>query len=593
MARNWRARRIEWGNRLAVWRAGHATAPAAFIAPPEPFFIGHYGLGQRMADGEWALGDTILRTRDPWEIAAPSVRFSRALHGFGWLDHLAAVGDARAVAAAQHGLDGWISRFGRGAGPGWEAQVTGRRATRWIMHAAILTAGRSATAEPALRAALGQQARYLGRRWHMASPGLPRIEALTGLITAALWLEGLEGLLPGAVAGLAQAAARDIDAGGAIPSRNPEELLEIFTHLVWAASTMIATEREPPMAAIDALDRIAPVLRFLRHADGGLARFHGGEAGLPGQYERAFTLYGQPPLLPAGREQRNEAMGYARLQGGRTSLIADVAPPPTGPDGVLAQASTLAFQLTSNRRPVIVSCGAAPIFGPAWERAGRTTEAHSTLSIDAMPSALFDHHPADQTERLIAGPQTVSLLRSDDGDGATLLLSHDGWVSSMGLTHSRGLALSADGRVLLGEDRLAALSATDRRRFSAALGAGRGRAIGYALRFHLHPEAEASAERPGHEITIRLRSGEVWLFRYEGAGRMVLEPSDYLDATWPEPRPAQQIVIHAAIDGVASQINWTLAKAQDTPLAIRDIGRDDDLALPPDALTPFGPPGRA
>jgi uncharacterized heparinase superfamily protein len=167
-------------------------------------------------------------------------------------------------------------------------------------------------------------------------------------------------------------------------------------------------------------------------------------------------------------------------------------------------------------------------------------------------------------------------------------MDHDGWLASHGLTHSRGLALGADGRTLFGEDRLAALSPIDRRRFNEALGAGRGRAIGYALRFHLHPDAEASADRPGHEISIRLRSGERWVFNFDGPGRLALEPTDYLDATWPEPRPAQQIVIHAAIAGAASQINWTLAKAQDTPRAIRDIGRDDDLALPPDARDPEG-----
>lgn len=590
MAQNWRARRIGWGHRLAAWRAGRGSVPGRFIAPPEPFFIGHYGMGQRLIRGELALGDARVATDDPWAVPAPSARFAQALHGFGWLDHLAAVGDAAAGRLAQRWVDGWIARFGRGAGPGWEPQLTGRRLTRWIMHAGLLTAGRQAQAEPPLRATLGRQTRFLARRWHLAAPGLPRIEALTGLITATLWLDGLEDLLPPAAAGLGVAAAQDVDAEGGIASRNPEELLEVFTHLAWAASTMIAADREPPGAIIDALDRMAPVLRYLRHADGGLARFHGGEAGLPGQLERALTLYGQPPLALAGPEARGDAMGYARLWSGRTSLIADAAPPPTGAAGLQAQASTLAFELTSNRRPLIVSCGAAAVFGPAWERAGRLTECHSTLSLDGVASARFVPAPEAGTERLVAGPQTVTLHRHRDAEGTTLLLSHDGWLASHGLTHSRGLALSADGRVLLGEDRLAALAPADRRRFNAALGAGRGRGMGYALRFHLHPEAEAASERAEHGVSIRLRSGEVWQFSYEGPGRMVLEPSDYLDPSWPIPRPAQQIVIHAAMEGFASQINWTLAKAQDTPQAIRDIGRDDALALPPDALAPTGAP---
>ena len=587
MTGNWRARRIRWGHRWAAWRAGHGPVPGRLAADPVPFFIGHYGLGQRLARGEFALRAARLTAPDPWEIAAPSTRFAQALHGFGWLDHLAAVGDAAAMRAAQRGVDGWIARFGQGTGPGWEPQTTGRRVTRWIMHAGLLIAGRKPTAEPALRASLARQARFLARRWPQADPGLPRIEALSGLVTAALWLDGLDALLSPAAEALAREADRHIDAEGGIPSRNPEELLDIFSLLAWAGSILLAAEREPPAVLIDALDRAAPVLRYLRHADGGLARFHGGEAGLPGQAERALTLYGQPPLLHAGPDRDGRAMGFARLQGARTSVIVDAAPPPKG---LSAHASTLAFELTSNRRQVIVNCGAAAVFGPAWEHAGRLTAAHSTLALDTVPSARFERIAGEAAERLVAGPQTVTLHRTRDRDGTTLLLSHDGWLPALGLTHSRGLSLSADGRTLLGEDRLAALSPIERRRFSAALGAGRGRGIDYALRFHLHPEAEASQDRPGHTVTIRLRSGEVWLFRFDGPGRLVLEPSDYLDATAPAPRPAQQIVVHAAIDGFASQINWTLAKAQDTPRAIRDIGRDDDLAMPPDALTLLGPP---
>ncbi|WP_209427718.1 heparinase II/III family protein [Pararhodobacter sp. SW119] len=588
MAQNWRARRIRWGHRLAAWRAGHAPVPERFSAAPEPFFIGHYGVGQRLARGDWALGDARVSAADPWAIDPPSERFARDLHGFGWLDHLAAVGDGRAGTAARDHVAGWIAQFGRGAGPGWEPDLTGRRVTRWITHASLLLPRKDQAAEVRLRAALGRQARFLGRRWHLSPPGLPRIEALTGLITAALWLDGLEVLLPPAALGLARATLDTVDAEGAIASRNPEELLEVFTHLVWAASTMLAAERDPPDAVIDTLERIAPVLRYLRHADGGLARFHGGGAGLPGQLERALTLYGQPPLIHGGPEAAGRAMGYARAQGARTSLIVDAAPPPKGADGGRANASTLAFELTSHRRPLIVSCGAAAVFGMAWERAGRQTQAHSTLSVEGVSSARFDLNAANQTERLVAGPQGVTLQRSRDADGTTLLLSHDGWLPAFGLTHSRGLALSADGRMLLGEDRLAALAPADRRRFNAALGGGRGRGVNFALRFHLHPDVEASADRPEHAITLRLRSGEVWLFHFEGQGRLALEPSDYLDPTCPEPRPAQQIVIHATIDGFAGQINWTLAMARDTPRAIRDIGRDDDLALPPDVLAPVG-----
>ena len=92
------------------------------------------------------------------------------------------------------------------------------------------------------------------------------------------------------------------------------------------------------------------------------------------------------------------AMGFARLSGGRTSVIADAAPPPDGQASLSAHASTLAFELTSGRRAVIVSCGSGVPFGPDWRRAGRATAPHSPLEIEGLP--LYTSYPADHLPRV-------------------------------------------------------------------------------------------------------------------------------------------------------------------------------------------------
>ena len=84
----------------------------------------------------------------------------------------------------------------------------------------------------------------------------------------------------------------------------------------------------------------------------------------------------------------------------------------------------------------------------------------------------------------------------------------------------------------------------------------------------------------GTAISVGLRSGEVWVFRAEGAAQIALEPSVYLEKGRRKPRPSRQIVLSARVERYTSAITWTLAKAQDTPVALRDIGRDDVLALP-------------
>jgi uncharacterized heparinase superfamily protein len=355
---------------------------------------------------------------------------------------------------------------------------------------------------------------------------------------------------------------------GGIPSRSPEELLEVFTLLTWAASALAEAGRTPPRDLIAAIARIAPTLRALRHSDGGLARFHGGDRGLDGWLDTALAFVPGKLRAPQGR-----AMGFGRLSAGRTSVVIDVAVPPRGPDFPAAAASTLAFELTSGRRPVIANCGSGSAFGAEWQRAGRATPSHSTLGIRGYSSALLSGDAADAA--LVGGPQNVWFEFDDSAEGHRLLAGHDGYAPAFGLTHVRQLSLSGDGRTLAGEDTLGAMTAQDRKRFEKALDQRQMGSVTFDIRFHLHPDVDASLDLGGTAVSLALKSGEIWVFRHDGVAALSLEPSVYLQDGRLKPRPTRQIVLSATVIDYACQIGWTLAKAQDTPAAIRDIAPDD------------------
>ena len=192
MEHGWSARRRRWGNRLAARRSARAPAAGGFTSQPEPRTIGFFARGRQLTAGNFLLGGHIVETHQPWDIEPPSPGFEAELHGFGWLDHMAAAGDREARAAAQGWVSDWITRYGRGHGPGWVPDLTGRRVIRWINHALFLTAGREGAANAPFFAALGAQTAFLARRWQAASPGLARFEAVTGLLYAGLSLIGME-----------------------------------------------------------------------------------------------------------------------------------------------------------------------------------------------------------------------------------------------------------------------------------------------------------------------------------------------------------------------------------------------------------------
>lgn len=573
----WSPRRTQFINRVTARLCRVSAKATAFVSQPEPRTIGLFARGRQLVAGNILLAGHLVEAKGalPWDIPAPHPQFAEALHGFGWLDHLAAVGDREARLVAQAWVWEWIARYSTGRGPGWTADLTGRRVIRWINHALFLLSVQSPEKADLFFRALSQQTAFLARRWQVSSPGLPRFEALTGLIYAGLALEGMERHVAPAKAALSRACKEAIDAGGGIPTRNPEELLEVFTLLTWAAQALSENGQMADPDHIAAIERISVTLRTLRHADGGLARFHGGGRGMEGRLDHALAASGIRTVAADGR-----AMGYARLSGGRTTVVVDASPPPVGEASRLAHASTLAFELTSNRRPVVVNCGSGMPFGPDWERAGRASASHSTLSIDGFSSSRMASDDGKGRPRLTDGPRHVSFDRTDKGFATVLLLSHDGYLASHGLTHVRCLDLSTNGRALMGEDSLSALTPADRKRFGAVLDRTRLHGVHFAVRFHLHPDVDASLDMNDTAVSIALRSGEIWVFRADGAVRMTLEPSVYLEKGRLKPRPSQQIVLSGVALDYTSHITWTLAKAQDTPVAMRDIGRDDPLAMP-------------
>ncbi len=560
-------------NRLYARLSRRQKSAIGFVSSPEPRTIGSYARGRQLVAGNLLFSGYLVEAQnaDLWSIDPPDSVYAEEIHGFSWLDDLAAVGDASARALAQKWLLGWIDRYDDGSGPGWTPNLTGRRVIRWINHALMVLRGIEKEESEAFYRSLARQTWFLSKRWPGAAPGLPRFEALTGLIYAGLALEGKEGLATPAIAALAKECDSQIDAEGGLPTRNPEELLEVFMLLTWAAAALGEAGQPVPRAHTDAIARIAPTLRALRHSDGGLARFHGGGRGLEGRLDHALAV-------SEVKDRRSDglSMGYARLSGGRTSIIVDASKPPTGGASLNAHASTLSFELTSGRRPLVVNCGSGASFGLEWRRAGRATPSHSVLCLDGFSSARLGDAPlGSMTEPLVSGPTDVPFETTSVGDGLRFEGGHDGYVSAYGLTYARILEMTFDGRGLAGEDMLLAIEASDKRLFDKRLDGTNLNGIPYALRFHLHPDVDATVDLGGAAISMAMKSGEIWVFRHSSAAHLSLEASVFLEKGRLKPRATKQIVLSGRAMEYATSVRWSLAKAQETAIGVRDLSRDE------------------
>ena len=501
-------------------------APALPVRDPWP---GDPGRGARLLRGELEIGGGARSLRPgAWGEVSPSPVLEAAAHGFTWLRDLRALGTDAARLRARALVSEWINA------PPSEAlahrpDVAGARITAWLGHYDFFAATADDAFRQRLMGRLVSDARSLSAALPAEELDARALTALKGLIAAAVALPEHAAFLTRALRFLPQEIARQVLPDGCHAERSPAAQLAALQDLTEIRALLQAAQTQPPPALTNAIERMAPALRVMRHGDGGLALFNGSKEESSSLIDIALTQAGRGGRGPSALMDG----GFQRLQAGRSVLIVDCgAPPPPGVDRY-AHAGTLSMELSVGRDRMIVNCGAFPAGDPEWRDATRATAAHSTLVIADVSSSEL------KPEGLGRRPVVVEAQRQEANGAHWLEASHDGWKKLFGAVHRRRLYLAESGEDVRGEDAVEAPTPQP-----------------FTLRFHLHPDVNASLQQDGEAVLLRLRSGGGWRLRADGA-RMSLEESIYLGG--PEPRRSEQVVLTGYADG-PQQVKWAISK---------------------------------
>ena len=535
-----------------------AAKPArALNTPPPDPWPGDAARGEDLMRGEMRFAGMIVQAppealKPPYIVTLPSAPWDPAnagpgwlagLHGFAWLDDISAVASDPARRAARGYLVGWLRARGRFPAVAWRGDVSGRRLVSWITHFEFLCNGIDEAFRYWLTYELMGEARHLSRTLVFAPMGAGRLAAVKGLIYAACCLPGRRHTLERWVRVLDAELERQVMADGGHVDRNPSRHLAILCDLVDIKMLLGRAGRTVPPRLADAIARMAAMLRSLRHGDGGLALFNGGNEETSARIDLALARADVAPGLAAPPG----SSGFQRLAAGRVTVVVDAGPPPAA-SGATPHAGTLSFEFSIGRHRLITNVGAALTDNRDWLQAQGATAAHSTLTVDDVNSSEIL-----ATGHLGRHPRAVDCQRNESEDGIWLDAAHDGYGPIFGLRHRRRLFLSADGDDLRGEDVL------------ESVGAPRRRPRRFVVRFHLHPQAKASLAEDPSQVLLRLPSGEGWRLRVRG-GRVSLAESIYLGQ--PGKRsPSEQIVIENELPAEgnaqgAIQVQWALKKIE-------------------------------
>ena len=487
--------------------------------------------GTAIGGGEIELAGELIRNPSPrWRPPSAGAEWIAAWHGFGWIADLIAGGAARDAAGDM--VRSWLRENNGWHSLAWRSDVLATRVFAWVAHFdEIVRRDQDHSLRRAMLTSMAAQLRHLARTASWEVAGAARLRALKGLIAGRAALGGSAVRLAKVVRALEREVQVQVLPDGGHLSRNPSLQLRVLQDLIDTRAVLRAARIETPGGLQQAIERMAPMLRFFRHGDRRLALFNDSleEDGVVIDLvlTRSETKGGAPAQAPQS--------GFDRLQAGRSLAIVDTGrPPPRGSDQT-AHAGTMSFEMSHERERIIVNCGAYRGPKSSWSRVARASAAHSVLVVADTNSTEIREDGA-----LGRGPSSIARERAEHEGQQWISATHDGYRERFGLTYARQLFLAADGEDLRGEERLT----------------GRPGAA-FAVRFHLHPSVQASLTQGEGAALFRLPSGMRWRLRAVGA-EMSLGESIYLGSG--EARKTQQVVLSGTVGADGAAVRWALRR---------------------------------
>lgn len=532
------------------WRYSGRTPERVLIAPPD-LRLADPQIALEIYYGRFPLSGHLVETggQSPFLIDVPNRGWQRSLHGFRWLRHMRAAGTELAAANARALVSDWIALHGsRISGIAWEPATTAKRIIAWLQHSSVVLQGAEFAFYRSFLRSLAMQIRYLRSMSPEMPDGKDRLRARVALAFAALSLPAPVSALRSATRYLAEELDRQILPDGGHISRNPMAVLEILADLLPLRHTYANQAEQPPLALINAVERMLPALRFFRHQDGSLARFNGMGATI---HDRIVAILrhddtaGSPPLHATHS-------GYERLAMGGTTVIADTGTAPPIDVSNQAHAGCLAFEMSSGRQHYIVNAGIDTYGAADLRPLARATAAHSTVTINDTSSASFAHSQRVSGvlgSPLFAGPKSVPTQRLDKPGIHGFVARHDGYAQRFGLHHERELSLSAGGSILSGCDRIL--------RVGKAPIKNDGRDL-VTIRFHVHPDVQLFRDQK-ERLVLTGPDIDTWVFISPDVAAEV-EESIYF-AGLGGPCRSRQIVLSFRASEI-SEVHWQFSRTR-------------------------------
>jgi uncharacterized heparinase superfamily protein len=525
--------------------------PDGFIASPRDIRPMDTMLAKTIMAGRFSLAGARMSFQgsgDPWNRPAPSRAFAVELHRFSWLSALMAYSDEGAKEALRL-IKLWHETFKVWTPFSWSEEVLPRRLINLSINARKLAALGGAQDAIFLAKTMSEQGRHV-MRLSKATPW--KAEQAVALILIGCVLSGTVGddFRKAGLKALPRALKRVVLSDGCHATRSPERAVALLYDLLLIEDAMGQRGLPLPEHLEFYLETIGRAVRTLCHPDGSLCAFQGAES------------LGETHVMPAlvHLDSRQSALSvpdtleqgrFQRLIGRSLMVFVDVGEPKSGILGHAACDQAMAFELSGGRDKLIVLPGWSPQHSD--HQIYRLMTSANTLTLDGkgILSPVMGKIGEMLNFALEGKKYKVRSRRVEAEDTGSLLeMEHDAWRAAYGLRHERRLYVDAARDELRGEDRLTPLN--DKKPFPET-------AV-YELRFHLHPEVQASLARDKKSVLLRGPGGRGWWLRHD-AKEVAIDRANIFEQG--ELRKSLVILLRGTCAcALQNRIRWKLSPAE-------------------------------
>jgi uncharacterized heparinase superfamily protein len=436
-----------------------------------------------MMQGRYLLASKLVETegRSPFAIESAHDDWLDDLQAFDWLRHFrdARTDEERRFARALT-LD-WIDRNGGFDRFSWGPTLCARRVTNWLRHYSLLMEGAAFEQQTAIGRSLGTQIQSLRLRGQLAADPVDALMVALALLGVALCDERRESEVATRAQRLHHLLDTQIDEDGLHRTRCAKVQVMLMVELITMRQALRRNFEQHADALGEVLDSMHRALDAISLGTGEPGYFNG-----TGQMAHDHIVAVQAQSSARARET-GTAGGYGRLISGRSIVVADSGQVPSPEYAERMHAGALSFEFSHGRDLVVCNCGPAP-----------------------------------------AG------MENDD---QSIAMRCHGYSDRFGVVIERRLTLLAEGKSLVGQDKLLRV----RSRVSGAC----------ALRFHLGHQTELL--QGDDLLKLKFPSGLTWNFLWEGAD-MRIEDSVRQSALFGFHR-TRQIVLETLV-GENNEVSW-------------------------------------